>query len=190
MLGICAEFERLARVAVERSEQESNSRRKRRSSKINEPDVSTTPQQASEKRTAAAPTPRSNHENTPQNFFTPAINNDANDSPFNVDNLGFPQLMSNPDLSLDFSSPDFNPGLGVDGFTSNDVNDGQATNGEGGLNMGSFQQPFVPQDLWQMPMTLEWDWADMGNGVGTDGTPGPPNAGQGQYANVDGQGST
>lgn len=25
----------------------------------------------------------------------------------------------------------------------------------------SFQQPFVPQDLWQMPMTLEWDWADM-----------------------------
>ena len=26
----------------------------------------------------------------------------------------------------------------------------------------SFQQPFVPQDLWQMPMTLEWDWADVG----------------------------
>jgi hypothetical protein len=25
----------------------------------------------------------------------------------------------------------------------------------------SFQQPFVPQDLWQMPMTIEWDWADM-----------------------------
>jgi hypothetical protein len=23
-----------------------------------------------------------------------------------------------------------------------------------------FQQSFVPQDLWQMPMTLEWDWAD------------------------------
>jgi hypothetical protein len=29
------------------------------------------------------------------------------------------------------------------------------------LNLGSFQHPFVPQDLWQMPMTLEWDWADM-----------------------------
>jgi hypothetical protein len=28
----------------------------------------------------------------------------------------------------------------------------------------SFQQPFVPQDLWQMPMTLEWDWADMTSG--------------------------
>ena len=28
----------------------------------------------------------------------------------------------------------------------------------------SFQHPFVPQDLWQMPMTLEWDWADMTSG--------------------------
>jgi hypothetical protein len=32
------------------------------------------------------------------------------------------------------------------------------------LNINSFQQPFVPQDLWQMPMTLEWDWADMTGG--------------------------
>jgi len=30
---------------------------------------------------------------------------------------------------------------------------------------GTFQQPFVPQDLWQMPMTLEWDWADVGMGA-------------------------
>jgi hypothetical protein len=35
----------------------------------------------------------------------------------------------------------------------------------------SFQQPFVPQDLWQMPMTLEWDWAE-GLGMGSF-TPGP-----------------
>jgi len=32
------------------------------------------------------------------------------------------------------------------------------------LNLGAaFQHPFVPQDLWQMPMTLEWDWAGMTN---------------------------
>jgi hypothetical protein len=24
----------------------------------------------------------------------------------------------------------------------------------------SFQQSFVPQDLWQMPMTIEWDWSN------------------------------
>jgi hypothetical protein len=39
----------------------------------------------------------------------------------------------------------------------------------GGDMGGSFQQPFVPQDLWQMPMTLEWDWADFfGTGPGFD----------------------
>lgn len=26
---------------------------------------------------------------------------------------------------------------------------------------GGFNHPFVPQDLWQMPMTLDWDWAGM-----------------------------
>lgn len=35
------------------------------------------------------------------------------------------------------------------------------TNGELGGMGNSFQHPFVPQDLWQMPMTLEWDWAGM-----------------------------
>jgi hypothetical protein len=38
-----------------------------------------------------------------------------------------------------------------------------------GLDVGSFSQPFVPQDLWQMPMTLEWDWADMNGYGGMDG---------------------
>lgn len=51
------------------------------------------------------------------------------------------------------------------------------------LDMGNnFTYPFVPQDLWQMPMTLDWDWADM-TGYGTQedsmaaggfgGVPGP-----------------
>lgn len=40
--------------------------------------------------------------------------------------------------------------------------DANWTNGDAPAN-GSFQQPFVPQDLWQMPMTLEWDWADVLN---------------------------
>lgn len=42
------------------------------------------------------------------------------------------------------------------------LNDYNWGNGDSTVN-GSFQQPFVPQDLWQMPMTLEWDWADMLN---------------------------
>lgn len=52
-------------------------------------------------------------------------------------------------------------------FTSPDANKGAIESSFG----GSFQQPFVPQDLWQMPMTLEWDWAE-GLGLGSF-TPGP-----------------
>lgn len=38
------------------------------------------------------------------------------------------------------------------------------------INPQSFQQPFVPPDLWQMPMRLEWDWADLtGGGMGEGG---------------------
>ncbi|KAM3419034.1 hypothetical protein BST61_g4989 [Cercospora zeina] len=53
---------------------------------------------------------------------------------------------------------------------------GGALGGAGGMpgalnGTGAFQQPFVPQDLWQMPMTLEWDWAE-GLGLGSF-TPGP-----------------
>jgi hypothetical protein len=36
----------------------------------------------------------------------------------------------------------------------------------------AFQQPFVPQDLWQMPMTLEWDWADLTQGLAGGGDAG------------------
>jgi len=31
------------------------------------------------------------------------------------------------------------------------------------FGMDAFQQPYIPRDLWSMPMTFEWDWADMGN---------------------------
>jgi hypothetical protein len=36
------------------------------------------------------------------------------------------------------------------------------------LSANSFEQPFVPQDLWQMPMTFEWDWADVSNNMQWD----------------------
>lgn len=31
------------------------------------------------------------------------------------------------------------------------------------FGMGALPQPYIPQDLWSMPMTFEWDWADMVN---------------------------
>ena len=181
MLGVCAEFERIARVVLERAEKEAHSGRKRRSSKINEPNnnVNTpaTPQQVPQKR-GAPPTPQSNHAPTPQNIFTPGFSGDLDAQTFNPNLPGFSPSLSNMDLSsIDFSNPDFNnpnnlmpSSNGLDGFTNGDMNS-QPYTGDA-LNVGSFQQPFVPQDLWQMPMTLEWDWADMGVGVGAAGANG------------------
>lgn len=167
MLGVCAEFERIARVVLERGDKESHSRRKRRSSKLNETETPHTPQQVPQKRTAPQ-TPVSNNPPTPQNIFTPGFNGDLNNQAFNSNLQAFSPSLSNMDLALDFSGAEFNPNMmtasnGMQGFSNGDMN-GQQYSGEQ-LNMGSFQQPFVPQDLWQMPMTLEWDWADMGGGM-------------------------
>jgi len=165
MLGVCAEFERIARVVLERGDRESHSRRKRRSS------PPATPQQVPQKR-AAPPTPQINNAPTPQNIFTPGFSGELNNQPFSPILQDFSPSMANMDLALDFSGADFNPNMmsvsngsngGMEGFQNDDLN-GQQYSSEG-LNVGSFQQPFIPQDLWQMPMTLEWDWADMGTGA-------------------------
>lgn len=35
--------------------------------------------------------------------------------------------------------------------------------GPNAINTASFQHPFLPQDFWNMPMTFEWDFAQMTN---------------------------
>ncbi|KAF4555657.1 Fungal specific transcription factor domain-containing protein 37 [Elsinoe fawcettii] len=60
--------------------------------------------------------------------------------------------------TADFSQPSMSSAqpapVGMPQFSDADIS--AMTNGN------TFQQPFVPQDLWQMPMTLEWDWSDVG----------------------------
>ena len=165
MLGVCAEFERIARVVLEKGDKESRSRRKRRSSKINnDDDPAPNTQQIPQKRTAPQ-TPQSNNNPTPQNVFTPGFNGDLNNQTFNPNLQGFSPNFSDMNLPVDFSGAEFpnmtSPSSGMNGYQ--DLNlEGQPYNGDS-FNMGSFQQPFVPQDLWQMPMTLEWDMAQLGD---------------------------
>jgi hypothetical protein len=66
-------------------------------------------------------------------------------------------------------------GTGLNGFDPTSPGMGSRVAGVA----GSFQQPFVPQDLWQMPMTLEWDWAE-GLGLGAF-TPGGGGGGMGGF---------
>jgi hypothetical protein len=83
-----------------------------------------------------------------------------------------------PSTTFDFSAPSAatttsstaaNGGIGI--------HNGVFAGPGDGFDIGnSFAHPFVPQDLWQMPMTLEWDWANMTGygdnsmGFGTAGT--------------------
>lgn len=164
MLGVCAEFERIARVVLEKGEKESRSRRKRRSSKIDDDDTTQNTQHIPQKRPAPQK-PQSNNAPTPQSVFTPGFNGDLNGQPFNPHLQGFSPNFPDISLPVDFSGTDFpnitSPSSGMNGYPEIDM-DGQQYSGDS-FNMGSFQQPFVPQDLWQMPMTLEWDMAQLGD---------------------------
>lgn len=164
MLGICAEFERIARVVLEKGDREAHSHRKRRSSKNKDENPAQNTQQIPQKR-AAPNTPQSNNAPTPQNVFTPSFNGDLNDQSFNPNLQSFSPSFSDITLPVDFSGTDFpnltSPSNDINGYQHVNIG-GQQYDGDT-LNMGSFQQPFVPQDLWQMPMTLEWDMAQMGD---------------------------
>ncbi|KAK5136365.1 hypothetical protein LTR08_003491 [Meristemomyces frigidus] len=99
----------------------------------------------------------------PPDFAVPYAGNNNNN---NNNNNGVPNtLPPTGPFTANLSSPTANGALDPSGT-------------------GSFQQPFVPQDLWQMPMTLEWDWAE-GLGLGSF-TPGGLFGGEGGFGGFEG----
>ncbi len=164
MLGVCSEFERIAKVVLDKAEKDSSSRRKR---KNNEEQTG---------KSKAAPQPSANVNGPPQTpmaptaqipavsgVFSPGMVLRDNNSGFSpVPNNGSPGSNWNADYNngAEYLTPKggMTPFAEIQGYTNgNEMNSP--------LNLNSFQQPFVPQDLWQMPMTLEWDWADMTGGA-------------------------
>ena len=143
MLGVCSEFERIAKVVLDKAEKETSSR---------------LPQ-----------TPMNSNAHTPSmaSVFSPnlQVNSDFSPGQMPVNGVGSGTTSSPTSVSWQQDIPDFRNGSDysmtpfADGqgyMNTNDINTS--------LDLNTFQQPFVPQDLWQMPMTLEWDWADMTGG--------------------------
>jgi len=159
MLGVCSEFERIAKVVLDKSEKETSSRRKRKSH-----DDQTKSSHVSK---AGQPhTPMMNNARKPSvpGVFSPnmmgnSLNSHAAFSPMQ----GSPNSNWQPDYTNGGGNEYMSSGLStpfgdIQGFANgNEINSP--------LNINTFQQPFVPQDLWQMPMTLEWDWAEMTGGA-------------------------
>ncbi|KAL8907611.1 MAG: hypothetical protein Q9171_005782 [Xanthocarpia ochracea] len=183
MLGVCVEFERIAKVVLDKAEKESHSRRKRKSHKEGDESVQAL-NHGPQKRNAPL-TPNSQDQQHSPNMFSPNFSApDVNHQPFNPNLNGFGSGLSQEALPmpLDFSGI-MNSASGMPpAFFESDVQL-YGNQGTSPSNLGSFQQPFVPQDLWQIPQTLEWDWADINN-VGFslfDGQAGDNNV---QFGNV------
>ncbi|KAI9876357.1 MAG: hypothetical protein M1830_006686 [Pleopsidium flavum] len=160
MLGVCSEFERIAKVVLDKADKESHSRRKRKNNEEKEDFRSR--QTSVQQQAASLSTPGSG--STPASVFTPNFSHDGVTQSFNPSLNGFsPPTNGDMPLMPDYSSGNFSSMLTSSSGLSPGFTDMQQFSDSTGspLNMGSFQQPFVPQDLWQMPMTLEWDWADM-----------------------------
>ncbi|KAL4781495.1 fungal-specific transcription factor domain-containing protein [Aspergillus varians] len=182
MLGVCGEFERIAQVVLDKAERDSSSKKKRKAppeDPRNIPD-DTNVSENIPKETTAPSTSRASTANVPPSTmpFSPQTQYGANsqDSGSNVLNgaAGFTSSQAIPENNgLPTDLPVSMPGMPR---VSQDFGEMLSPNTLDNLHFGSqppltsagdipiapsFQQPFVPQDLWQMPMTIEWDWADM-----------------------------
>ncbi|KAL9085282.1 MAG: hypothetical protein Q9159_004791 [Coniocarpon cinnabarinum] len=171
---ITKEFERLANVALNKAEQEMTSRQKRKqvqeSSKVvddtqsRQPDALRSERKrpiAGESAIGMAGSEKATDSSTPASIggFMSSVSGEAG-LPANG-SLGNP---SDPAFS------DADSGTFADSQHQNDRQGNPlAENAPYGIDPtllpdgnSSFQQPFVPQDFWSMPMTFEWDWSTLG----------------------------
>lgn len=175
MLGICSEFVRIAKVVIEKAEREQAARRKRKNPDA--PKQAATPSTAS--KTAATPTADTMETSRPgtATTSTPAATAHlspgarSNRRPSYVPTAGTTPSATEPFPSVasagwpqDFQPPqngDYEPYQGMTGFA-----------GAGGvpspsmpMRAGPFQQPLLPQDLFGLPTSLDWNWAEMSGGA-------------------------
>jgi hypothetical protein len=163
MLGLCGEFERIAKVVLDKTEKESHSRKKRKNAEDSadgaEGQSATSP---SAKRTQPPPTSATF---SPSVFTQPtaAAPEPGTAGPFPGTTMpptsGFSADLPSNVHAMSGIGQDFSDMLSPEQMANVGFSDQHAFSASPGMT--PFQQPFVPQDLWQMPMTIEWDWADM-----------------------------
>ncbi|KAK4229799.1 hypothetical protein QBC38DRAFT_358387 [Podospora fimiseda] len=195
MLGVCSEFERIAKVVIDKTEKDHASRKKRKNHEPgpNKPTTATGDSPSfNPNPTAAAPTPRPATANsaTPQASHTigqndqhlsPQMNNHQSPPNGYSPMTGTISNHSSPGMAPNGWNNDFAAGNGgginggdysqftdMAGFDA--MNAAAGLGGPGGLTSppiggGFYQQPMLPQDLFSLPMTLDWDWAEMSGGA-------------------------
>lgn len=180
MLGICSEFERIAKKVIERAEKDQSSRRKRKN-QDGAAKASPTPATTSSTNTAtpaAAQTPRPTTASS-NSLATPGSSVNGHRS--SAGQLS-PQQVPNRDSSyspMNHAMKEPSPSMPATGWTQDfqfpppQNGDFDSFNYATTQNMqsppipagASFQQPLLPQDLFSLPMTLDWNWAEMSGGA-------------------------
>ncbi|KAI8964019.1 N-terminal binuclear Zn cluster-containing protein [Daldinia sp. FL1419] len=181
MLGVCSEFERIAKIVIDKAERETN-RRKRKShepqrASISQPSPS---QMNNTPRPSSAATPTGNYSGSSQ--LSPKFNGEQNRAN-NAANGGFSPM--NTASSTNGSAPrdgpgawpspspqqqqEWNPSALDFGSFAEVTGFGQPITspslpGAAGTGVAGGYQPLLPQELWQMSGGLDWDWAEFTGG--------------------------
>ncbi|KAI5865469.1 N-terminal binuclear Zn cluster-containing protein [Durotheca rogersii] len=208
MLGICSEFERIAKIVIDKAERDT-SRRKRKSHEPQQQphragsisgvasspsyQANLTPRPSS---AAVTPTPgyASNAPTPPVSQLSPKFNGEQNRRE-NAANGGFSPMNTAsttngsaprdgagawPSASSGSNQPEWDPNAmdfgnfsELTGFGQpmaplggmNGIVGGANGNGGGGVGGAPDYQPLLPQELWQVPGGLDWDWAEFTGGA-------------------------
>nr|POE56226.1 putative transcriptional regulatory protein [Quercus suber] len=166
MLSVCSEFERIARVVLDKAERDIRSRGKRKAAGLGAPTERERERMQRNRTPADVEMERNLQEGKTleqMQVETQASYRRPVQTPSLRASIAGSQAGSAGPFSPNTIANILDP-LGVANNHNHNSSSAAAT---------AFQQPFVPQDLWQMPMTLEWDWAEgLGIGLGNF-TPGP-----------------
>lgn len=188
MLGVCSEFERIAKVVIEKAEKDNAGRRKKRNhdpSQASKDKGQTSTGASAQSNNSTAPTPRPQtattstptpHQSSKNGTLSPPSRPDAlkNQNGYSPMNSSMSQTPS-PGMAPNGWSSDFNMNDPTE-FTSfadftgfGQIND--PNNHPPIPNMASppnvtaaFSNPLLPQDLYALPMSFDWDWAEMSGG--------------------------
>lgn len=153
MLGVCSEFVRIAKLVIERAEKDQTSRRKRKNGE-SKPSKSNNSKQPLD--TSEVPIPTTIEE------LSPPIRNGRSAS-------WGPVAATSP---TEKKSPPPQP---ENNWNNQEFQVPQNGEFDSFVNLGTmppqmayapqFTQPVLPQDLFALPMTLDWNWAEMSGGA-------------------------
>ncbi|TLS30288.1 hypothetical protein PpBr36_02360 [Pyricularia pennisetigena] len=180
MLAVCNEFERIAKLVIDKAEKDNAGRRKRKNNEVaagnsNKSGNGNREQQSTPRpQSSSAHTPRAQHVvYTPNGSQMSPVPTQSNHStPYHGGRMS---NQSSPAMTPNNWPPqgDYVPGsAGMEGMEyGGHVNFAEMTGFTADIRQSVppasayFTQPHLPPDLYSLPVSLDWDWAEMSGGA-------------------------